>query len=115
ERIAIVGENGAGKSTLAKLLLGLYEPKSGRITVDGIDLNALDPNTWHASVGAVMQDFMRYALTARENIAIGHLDRSDDQAAIETAAKLSAAAGVIDALPSGYDTLLSKEFEGGQD
>ncbi len=115
ERIAIVGENGAGKSTFAKLLLGLYEPTSGRIAVDGIDLRAITPSAWHASAGAVMQDFMRYALTAGENIAVGNLDHSGGQAAIEAAAKLSAAAEVIGALPQGYNTLLSKEFEGGQD
>jgi ATP-binding cassette, subfamily B, bacterial len=115
ERIALVGENGAGKSTLAKLLLGLYQPTSGRIIVDGTDLSTVAPAAWRAHVGGVLQDFMRYALTARENIGVGCLDRIDDRAAIEQAAQLSSAAGLIAALPQGYDTLLSKEFAGGQD
>jgi ATP-binding cassette subfamily B protein len=115
ERIAIVGENGAGKSTLAKLLLGLYQPTSGRILIDGVDLATIDLSAWRARVGAVMQDFMRYALTARENIAIGQIERLGDQRAITEAAALSQAAELVEELPQGYDTLLSKEFEGGQD
>lgn len=115
ERIAIVGENGAGKSTLAKLLLGLYQPTSGRILVDGVDLAAIDPQVWRAQVGAVMQDFVRYALTARENIAVGRIERLEDQRALAEAAALSGAAEVMQALPQSYETLLGKEFEGGQD
>ncbi len=115
ERIAIVGENGAGKSTLTKLLLGLYQPSSGRILVDGVDLAEIDPAAWREHVGAVLQDFVRYALTARENIAVGRPELLADQAAVERAAALSGADTLVQQLPQGYDTLLSKEFDGGQD
>jgi ATP-binding cassette subfamily B protein len=115
ERIALVGENGAGKSTLVKLLLGLYQPTEGKITVAGTDLRAIAPQAWRARVGAVLQDYMRYALTARENIGFGRLDKLDDLEAIQTAAQRSSAAAVIHALPKGYETVLGKEFEEGCD
>ncbi len=115
ERLALIGENGAGKTTLAKLLLGLYHPTSGRILVDGMDLASLDLHAWRAHATAIFQDFHHYQVTVRENIAFGDLDRRDDQAAIERAARLSGAAEVIGELPHGYDTLLGKEFAEGQD
>jgi ATP-binding cassette, subfamily B, bacterial len=115
ERIALVGENGAGKSTLARLLLGLYEPTAGRISVGGVDLREISPKSWRAQVGAVFQDYGRYALTARENIGFGRLEKREDREAIREAARLSSAAAVIETLPDGYETLLGKEFEGGRD
>jgi len=121
ERIALVGENGAGKSTLVRLLLGLYRPASGAITVDGVDLLEIDPFLWRREVTAVFQDFVRYPATAAENIAYGdtallrpgtpEAGTVDDR--IARAARRSAADGVIAALPLGYATLLGKEFEGG--
>ncbi|GHO85150.1 ABC transporter ATP-binding protein [Dictyobacter formicarum] len=115
ERIALVGENGAGKSTLAKLLLGLYQPDSGRILVDGIDLHEMQLDSWRAKVGAVFQDFMRYPLSVQENIGLGLLDKKDDLAAIKQAAEKSRASEFIEHLPQSYQTLLGKEFEGGHD
>lgn len=115
ERIALVGENGAGKTTLARLLLGLYQPTNGRILVDGVDLSALDPTRWRERCGAVLQDFIRYAFSARENIGLGALAHVDDLQAIQAAATKSGAAAVIEGLPHGYETLLSKEFEDGSD
>lgn len=113
ERIALVGENGAGKSTLVKLLLGLYRPTAGRITVDGVDLQTIAPATWRARTAAVMQEFGQYAFSARENIGIGRIDRLGDLAAIEAAAERGGAAAVIERLPAGYETLLGKEFADG--
>jgi ABC-type multidrug transport system fused ATPase/permease subunit len=110
-----VGENGAGKTTLARLLLGLYEPTAGRITIGDTDLAEIAPPAWRARVGAVFQDYVRYALTARENIGFGCLEKLDDDAAIRAAARLSSAAAVIESLPDGYETRLGKEFEGGRD
>jgi ATP-binding cassette, subfamily B, bacterial len=115
ERLALVGENGAGKSTLAKLLLGLYRPTEGAITIDGIDLQTIAPQAWRALTGAVLQDFMRYELTMRENIGLGELARLDDLAAIEQAARLSSAAAFVEHLPARYETMLGRQFEGGQD
>lgn len=115
QRVALVGENGAGKTTLARLLLGLYLPTAGRITVDGIDLRGIDPRSWREKTGAVFQEYVRYGLTARENIGFGRLEKLEDMAAIREAARLASAATVIEGLPNGYETVLGKEFEGGQD
>ena len=115
ERIALVEENGAGKSTLTKLLLGLYRPTGGRITVDGTDLEEIAPEAWRAKVAAVFQDPMRYALTVQENIGFGMLEKLPDSDAIESAAQASSAAGAIETLPGQYQALLGKEFEGGHD
>jgi ATP-binding cassette, subfamily B, bacterial len=115
ERIALVGENGAGKSTLVKLLLGLYQPTAGRISADGIDLRSMAHQAWRANVGAVFQDYMRYSMTVRENVGFGRLEKLDDLCAIEDAVRSSSAEETVRALPAGYETLLGKEFEGGQD
>jgi ATP-binding cassette subfamily B protein len=112
ERIALVGENGAGKSTVAKLLLGLYAPTSGRITVDGVDLSSVDITDWRRRVGAVFQDFMRYSLTVRDNIGFGYLERSADDDALVRAAGASRADEFIAEFPGGYDQALGKEFGG---
>ena len=82
ERIALVGENGAGKTTLAKILMGLYEPTSGRIVVDGVDLKEMALADWYRRIGAVFQDFTRYQVSLRENIGFGWLPKLDDAEAI---------------------------------
>ena len=115
ESIALVGENGAGKTTLTKLLLGLYRPTSGGIKVDGADLDNIALTSWRRQIGAAFQDYMKYALTARENIGLGDVSKVDDDEAIERAARLSSARTVIEELPSGFDTMLGKEFAGGQE
>lgn len=116
ERIALVGQNGAGKTTLVKLLLGLYQPTQGRILIDGVDLATLDPQRWRSRVAAVFQDYVKYELTARENIGFGDLARLDDPAAIQAAAARSGADAVIAALPETYDTPLGKTYyDNGQD
>ncbi|HEU4324279.1 MAG TPA: ABC transporter ATP-binding protein [Roseiflexaceae bacterium] len=116
ERLALVGLNGAGKTTLVKLLLGLYQPTAGRILVDGADLRGLDQQRWRGRVAAVFQDYVKYELTARENIGFGDLARLDDQPAIERAAAKSDADAVVAELPQGYDTQLGKTFyQDGQD
>ena len=114
EPIALVGENGAGKTTLTKLLLGLYEPTAGRICVDGVDLREIDLASWRDRAGAVFQDYMSYAFTARENIGLGRVTVLDDAASIRGAAARSGAHPAIEDLPQGYDTLLGRQFEGGQ-
>lgn len=118
ERIALVGENGAGKSTLVRLLLGLYQPTNGHIKVDGSELNQIDPALWRREASVVFQSFMRYPATVRENIGYGDVDLLTAGGAgahprIVAAARKSGADGFVQQLPSGYDTLLGKQFEGG--
>ena len=115
ETVALVGENGAGKTTLTKILLGLYQPTGGAVTVDGTDLREIDFESWRDRVGAVFQDYMTYAFTARENIAMGRIGELANSGAIRNAAVRSGAHAVIEALPQGYETLLGREFEHGRD
>ena len=115
ETVALVGENGAGKTTLTKILLGLYQPTGGVVTVDGTDLREIDLESWRDRVGAVFQDYMTYAFTARENIAMGRIGELANSGAIRNAAVRSGAHTAIEALPQGYETLLGREFEDGRD
>jgi ATP-binding cassette subfamily B protein len=113
--IAIVGDNGAGKTTLVKLLAGLYEPSTGRITVDGVDLRRLDRPAWQRRVAAIFQDFVQYSFSAHDNVAVGALERSADRTAVEDAARRAGVAGVVERLPNGWDTVLGRQFTGGVD
>lgn len=113
EKVALVGENGAGKTTLIKLLVRLYDPSSGRITLDGVDLREIDPAELHKRVGVIFQDFVQYYLAARENIGFGQVEFLHDQARIEAAARKSGAHQLISELPHGYDTQLGRRFEEG--
>ena len=113
ETLALVGENGAGKTTLTKLLLGLYRPTHGRITVDGVDLSEIDPAAWRRSVAAILQDYVKYSLTVCENIGFGRLETLSDTEALHSAARRSSAAEIVADLPGGYATVMGKEFEGG--
>ena len=79
--LALVGENGAGKTTLVKLLARLYDPDEGRILLDGHDLREYDLDALRANIGVIFQDFVRYHLTAAENIAVGRIEARDDRAA----------------------------------
>lgn len=112
---AVVGVNGAGKTTLVKLLTRLYEPTGGRITVNGVDIRTLDPAEWRRAVSVIFQDFVRYELSAADNIAFGAAWAERDPDAVRAAAAGAAIAGVIEALPAGFDTVLSRGYEGGVD
>jgi ATP-binding cassette subfamily B protein len=114
ERIALIGENGEGKTTLVKLLVRLYDPTSGCILLDGIDLREYSIEDLQRQIGVIFQDFMRYEMTARQNIAIGRLDAAEDEAVRRAAAK-SLADSVIERLPRRYDQVLGRRFEGGVD
>jgi len=113
ERIALIGENGQGKTTIVKLLTRLYDPTVGEILLDGRNLRDYDIEDLHSQIGVIFQDFMRYEMTARVNIAAGDIDRIDDDAALRDAAEKSLAAPVIEKLANGYSQLLGRRFEGG--
>lgn len=113
--LAIVGPNGAGKTTLVKLLVGLYEPTAGRIVVDGMDLLELHPSHWHQQIAVIFQDFVRYELPARENVGFGSVPNLDDPEALARAAAKSGARALIEALPHGWDTVLSRQYTRGAD
>ena len=115
EVVALVGENGSGKTTFAKLLAGLYEPDAGTITWDGADVSTLDPVTVRKQIAVIFQDFVRYLLSAYENIALGDHDRYDDRASVERAAQAAGMHDALASLPAGYDTLLGPEHFGGSD
>jgi ATP-binding cassette subfamily B protein len=113
--VAIVGANGAGKTTLVKLLAGLYEPTDGRITAGGVDLRDIEPRDWQRWIAVIFQDFVQYELPARENVGFGWLAHLHDPVALAAAASRSGALDAIEDLPSGWDTILSRRYEGGAD
>jgi ATP-binding cassette, subfamily B, bacterial len=115
EVVALVGENGSGKTTMAKLLAGLYRPNSGRILWDGRDVSSYDTDALRSMITIVFQDFIRYHLSARDNIGLGRVERLHDSAAIEDAARMAGADGIVSKLPNGFDTVLGRQFFGGHD
>jgi ATP-binding cassette, subfamily B, bacterial len=110
---ALVGVNGAGKSTLVSLLARLRDPTGGRITVDGVDVRAIEPGKWQRMIALMPQDPVRYPLSAYDNVAFGALEHADDRKGVERAAKLSGFSSVVDELPHQWDTVLSRELPGG--
>ncbi len=115
EVIALVGENGAGKTTLVKLLARLYDPDEGRILLDGRDLRDYDLDDLRANMGVIFQDFVRYHLSAGENIGVGQVDAMSDAARIRGAARRALADEVIEGLPEGYEQLIGRRFKTGVD
>jgi ATP-binding cassette subfamily B protein len=120
ERIALIGENGQGKTTIVKLITRLYDVTEGQILLDGVDLRDYSIEDLHQEIGVIFQDFMRYEMTARENIVVGRADGNGSLdsvrlACIEEAARKSQALQVIRKLPEGYGQMLGRRFEGGVD
>jgi ATP-binding cassette subfamily B protein len=115
ERVALIGENGQGKTTIVKLITRLYDPTEGEILLDGVDLREYDLEDLYREIGVIFQDFMRYEMTARENIAVGKIEELGDLALIKTAAHKSLADEVIQRLSAGYEQMLGRRFEGGVD
>ncbi|HEY9733062.1 MAG TPA: ABC transporter ATP-binding protein [Drouetiella sp.] len=110
QSVALVGENGAGKTTIVKLLSRLYEPSSGRILVDGVDLREYDLTDWRSNLSVIFQHYARFCISARENIGIGNSAFIDDMQRIGAAAQRGSATQVIDKLPDKYETTLGKWF-----
>ena len=115
ERVALIGENGEGKTTLVKLLTRLYDPTEGQILLDGVDLREYDLDDLYREIGVIFQDFMRYEMTARENIAVGKIEEAKNTDLLKAAADKSLADAVIARLPNTYDQQLGRRFENGVD
>ena len=115
ERIALIGQNGQGKTTIVKLMTRLYDPTAGKVLLDGVDLRDYDIEDLCREIGVIFQDFMRYEMTARENIAVGRIQYLYDDGRIQRAAEKSLADGVVQRLARGYDQMLGRRFETGVD
>ena len=113
EVVALVGENGSGKTTFAKLMAGLYQPQSGLITWDGVDTASFAPASVRANVAVIFQDFVRYQLSAYDNIALGDSRHYEEVEEVERAADAAGVGDAIKKLDGGYQTLLGPEFYGG--
>lgn len=115
EKLAIVGENGSGKTTLIKLLTRLYTPDSGRIFLDGLDLEEWDVDVLRRRVGVIFQNFVRYQFTVGENIGVGDVEHLENKIQWKTAAEKGMAQSFIDQLPQSFQTQLGRWFKGGQE
>jgi ATP-binding cassette subfamily B protein len=113
EKLALVGENGAGKTTLVKLLTRLYDPDEGRILLEGKDLRDYDLDGLRDAAGVIFQDYVKYHLTAAENIAVGRIEERNNEARIVEAAQRSLADTVIDKLAEGYQQMSGRWFKQG--
>ncbi len=114
-KVAIVGENGAGKTTLVKLLARFYDPVSGSIKLDGRDYREYDLDSLRAQLSVVFQDFVRYDISASENVGVGNIEAIDDRQRVIAAARNCGADKVISGLPRGYDTVLGRTMDEGVD
>jgi ATP-binding cassette subfamily B protein len=112
--IGLIGRNGAGKSTLIKLLCRMYDPIRGTILWDGTDIRQFDPDQYRDRIGAVFQDYMKYDLTAAENIGLGDISRAFDRPMVESASRNAGSHDFVCALPRSYDTMLSRIFFEGE-
>ena len=115
ERVALIGENGQGKTTIVKLITRLYDPTAGEILLDGVDLREYSLEDLYREIGVIFQDFMRYEMTAHENIAVGRIEEIDNLSLLRSAAEKSMADEVIAKLPLHYEQMLGRRFDGGVD
>lgn len=113
--VALVGENGAGKTTLVKLLCRFYQPTSGTIEIDGVDLARFPLAEWRQRIAAGFQDFVRFEFVARETVGVGDLPRIDSTPAVTAALGRARAGDVVERLPDGLDTQLGKSYTDGQE
>ncbi|MDO8365090.1 MAG: ABC transporter ATP-binding protein [Actinomycetota bacterium] len=111
--VAVVGENGAGKTTLVKLLARMYAPTAGRITVDGVDLEAIDTDAWRSKLAGAFQDFYRFEFVAQTTVGVGDLPRAAQRPAADAAIGRAGADDVVQRLPDGLDTQLGPTWPGG--
>ncbi|MBI4296952.1 MAG: ABC transporter ATP-binding protein [Chloroflexi bacterium] len=115
EKVALVGLNGAGKTTLVKLLTRLYDPTEGQILLDGVDLKEYDVDSLRRCIGVIFQDFVQYHLAARENVGFGKIEAVEDRPRVVEASRKGGAHPVIERLAEGYETVLGRRFDTGQE
>ncbi|MFT4734671.1 MAG: ATP-binding cassette subfamily B protein [Algoriphagus sp.] len=115
EKLAFVGENGAGKTTLIKLLLRFYDPTEGQILLEGVDIKSYKRAGYQQYFGVIFQDFVKFELTIKENVAVGNIDEINNMAQLENAAEKSLADQVISEMPAGFDQQLGRRFKNGKD
>ncbi len=115
ERVALIGENGEGKTTIVKLMTRLYDPTGGQILLDGVDLREYNLEDLYREIGVIFQDFVRYEMTARENIAVGRIEDITADDLILGAARKSLADEVVARLPGAYEQMLGRRFLEGVD
>ncbi|HKE06660.1 MAG TPA: ABC transporter ATP-binding protein [Candidatus Acidoferrum sp.] len=115
ERLALIGENGQGKTTIVKLLTRLYDPTEGAIYLDGVDLREYDLDDCTSQIAVIFQDFVRYDMTALENVGIGRVSKLHNIEEIIAAAQKSSADEVVQKLQAGYHQMLGRRFDGGVD
>ena len=115
ERVALIGENGQGKTTIVKLITRLYDPTEGQVLLDGVDLREYNLEDLYKEIGVIFQDFMRYEMTARENVAVGRIEDIGNTEEIVRAAHKSLADEVVAKLPGRYEQMLGRRFENGVD
>ena len=115
QRVALIGENGGGKTTIVKLLSRLYDPTAGAVLLDGIDLREYDLQDLSSQIAVIFQDFMRYDMTVRDNIAIGRIQDGNNLQDVVNASKKSMAHSVVEKLSRGYEQMLGRRFDGGVD
>ena len=113
EKMAFVGENGAGKTTLIKLLLRYYDPTEGTILLDDVDIKCFDRTSYQQYFGVIFQDFVKFELTLRENIAVGKIEALSDDVVIAEASEKSLADQVIQIVPNGMEQQLGRRFRNG--
>jgi ATP-binding cassette, subfamily B, bacterial len=115
EVIALVGENGCGKTTLIKLLGRLYDPTSGAVSIDGINLKEFNTADWRRQMSVIFQDYAKYNLTALENIGLGNIELPQTIESVTAAAQRAGADRVVASLPAGYETVLGALFDDGEE
>jgi len=115
EILGFLGPNGAGKTTLVKLLTRLYDPTEGEILLDGVNIRDFDLSAYRQQIGVLFQDYTHYLLSAKENIGFGKVEELDNMSRIIAASQKSGAHGFIEKLPNGYDNILGKWFEQGEE
>lgn len=113
KKIAIIGENGSGKTTLTKCISGLYEVSTGMISINGMDMNHINKNSFHKKISVLFQDYEKYNFTVKENIGFGNINNIENAEEIQLAAIRTGIHSKVEKFPKQYETILGRLFDGG--